>query len=71
MDNALFSIQVHGGHGCLRDSPAERALRDSTLTSIGGGTTEIQKLIINRLLLACEGVYLIRQSLPSWRSCAP
>ena len=45
-------MQIQGGYGYLRDFPAERALRDSKLASIGGGTTEIQKLIISRTLLA-------------------
>ena len=49
--NALESIQIHGGYGYLRDFAAERALRDSKLASIGGGTTEIQKMIISRTLL--------------------
>ncbi len=52
VENALASIQLHGGYGYLRDFPAERALRDAKLTSIGGGTTEIQKMIISRTLLA-------------------
>lgn len=52
VENALESIQIHGGYGYLRDFPAERALRDAKLASIGGGTTEIQKMIISRLLLA-------------------
>jgi alkylation response protein AidB-like acyl-CoA dehydrogenase len=49
--NALDAIQVHGGYGYLRDFGVERALRDSKLGSLGGGTSEIQKLIISRLLL--------------------
>jgi alkylation response protein AidB-like acyl-CoA dehydrogenase len=49
--NALDAIQIHGGYGYLRDFPVERALRDSKLGSLGGGTSEIQKLIISRLLL--------------------
>lgn len=52
VENALEAIQIHGGYGYLRDFPAERALRDAKLTSIGGGTTEIQKLIISRTILA-------------------
>jgi alkylation response protein AidB-like acyl-CoA dehydrogenase len=51
-ENALEAIQIHGGYGYLRDFPAERGLRDAKLTSIGGGTTEIQKMIISRLLLS-------------------
>jgi alkylation response protein AidB-like acyl-CoA dehydrogenase len=49
--NALDAIQIHGGYGYLKDFPVERALRDSKLGSLGGGTSEIQKLIISRLLL--------------------
>ena len=49
--NALEAIQIHGGYGYMRDYPPERALRDAKLTSIGGGTTEIQKLVISRALL--------------------
>jgi alkylation response protein AidB-like acyl-CoA dehydrogenase len=49
--NALDAIQIHGGYGYLRDFNVERALRDAKLGSIGGGTSEIQKLIISRLLL--------------------
>jgi alkylation response protein AidB-like acyl-CoA dehydrogenase len=49
--NALEAIQVHGGYGYLKDFGAERALRDSKLLSLGGGTTEIQKLIIARSIL--------------------
>jgi len=52
VDNALEAIQIHGGYGYLRDFAVERALRDAKLASIGGGTTEIQKMIISRLLLA-------------------
>jgi len=52
VENALEAIQIHGGYGYLRDFPAERALRDAKLTSIGGGTTEIQKMIISRAMLA-------------------
>lgn len=52
VENALEAIQIHGGYGYLRDFPAERSLRDAKLTSIGGGTTEIQKMIISRALLA-------------------
>lgn len=52
VENALEAIQIHGGYGYTRDLPAERALRDAKLASIGGGTTEIQKMIISRALLA-------------------
>jgi alkylation response protein AidB-like acyl-CoA dehydrogenase len=47
-----MAVQIHGGYGYLRDFPVERALRDAKLGSIGGGTSEIQKLVISRLLLS-------------------
>jgi alkylation response protein AidB-like acyl-CoA dehydrogenase len=50
-DNAEDAIQVHGGWGYIKDFPIERAWRDAKLTSLGGGTTEVQHLIISRMLL--------------------
>lgn len=49
--NAEEAIQIHGGWGYIKDFPVERGWRDAKLSSIGGGTTEIQKLIISRVLL--------------------
>ncbi len=49
---ALEAIQIHGGYGFVKDYPVERALRDSKLGTIGEGTSEIQKLVIARSLLA-------------------
>ena len=50
-ENATHAVQMHGGYGYTTDFEAERALRDAKLTSIGGGTTEIQKMVISRVLL--------------------
>ena len=49
---ALEAIQIHGGYGFVKDYPVERALRDSKLGTIGEGTSEVQKLVIARSLLA-------------------
>jgi alkylation response protein AidB-like acyl-CoA dehydrogenase len=49
--NAEDAIQIHGGWGYIKEFPVERGWRDAKLSSIGGGTTEIQKLIISRVLL--------------------
>ncbi len=51
VENALEAIQIHGGYGYTKDFTVERSLRDAKLASIGGGTTEIQKMIISRELL--------------------
>ncbi|TAK06754.1 MAG: acyl-CoA dehydrogenase [Candidatus Manganitrophaceae bacterium] len=45
------AIQIFGGYGYIREFPVERLMRDARLISIGGGTAEIQKLIIARELL--------------------
>jgi alkylation response protein AidB-like acyl-CoA dehydrogenase len=45
------AVQIFGGYGYIREFPVERYLRDARLISLGGGTSEIQKLIIARELL--------------------
>jgi len=45
----LDAIQVLGGYGYMREYPVERYMRDAKLLEIGGGTSEIQKLIIASL----------------------
>lgn len=49
--SAEDAIQIHGGWGYIKDFPVERGWRDAKLSSLGGGTTEIQKVVIARLLL--------------------
>lgn len=49
--NARDAIQLHGGNGFTREYHVERGLRDSILSTIGGGTSEIQRSIIARSLL--------------------
>ena len=48
---SLEAIQVHGGYGYVREYLVERFLRDSKITQIYEGTSEIQKLVIARELL--------------------
>jgi butyryl-CoA dehydrogenase len=45
------AIQIHGGYGYTSDYPVERMYRDAKLTTIGEGTSEIQKLVIARSVL--------------------
>ena len=45
-------VQVHGGYGFVKDYPAEKYFRDVKLTTIGEGTSEIQRLVIARQLLS-------------------
>ena len=43
-------VQIHGGYGYVTEFPTERALRDTRLGPIGGGTSEIMKEIIGKTL---------------------
>lgn len=45
------AVQILGGYGYLKEFPVERMMRDAKLQQIGGGTDEIQRLIIARELL--------------------
>ncbi len=46
------AIQVHGGYGFIKEYPVERHFRDAKITQIYEGTSQIQKLVIARHLLA-------------------
>jgi alkylation response protein AidB-like acyl-CoA dehydrogenase len=46
------AIQIHGGYGFTKDFPVEKYYRDVKLCTIGEGTSEIQKLVIAKQLLA-------------------
>ncbi|MBK9070357.1 MAG: acyl-CoA dehydrogenase family protein [Myxococcales bacterium] len=46
------ALQVHGGYGYTRDYEVERACRDVRVTRIYEGTSEIQRIVIARQLLA-------------------
>jgi len=46
------AVQIHGGYGFIKDYPVERIYRDVKLCEIGEGTSEIQRLIISREVLA-------------------
>jgi alkylation response protein AidB-like acyl-CoA dehydrogenase len=48
---ARDAVQIHGGNGFTTEYHVERAVRDSMLGTIGGGTSEIQRSIIARSVL--------------------
>lgn len=51
MKSSHNAVQIHGGYGYTKDYEIERSVRDAQLGTIGGGTSEIQRWIIGRLLL--------------------
>ena len=46
------AVQIHGGYGYSREYVVERLYRDVRVTSIYEGTSEIQRMVIARALLA-------------------
>jgi alkylation response protein AidB-like acyl-CoA dehydrogenase len=48
---ADHAVQIHGGYGYMKEYPVEWGYRDAKLGTIGGGTSEIQRNIISKLIL--------------------
>ena len=46
-DNA---VQIHGGYGFIEDYPVARYWRDVKINEIGEGTSEVQRMLIGRLI---------------------
>jgi butyryl-CoA dehydrogenase len=46
------AIQIHGGYGYITEYEVERMFRDAKITEIYEGTSEIQRLVISKALLA-------------------
>jgi alkylation response protein AidB-like acyl-CoA dehydrogenase len=45
-------VQIFGGYGFIKEFPAEKYYRDVKLCTIGEGTSEIQRMVIARNILA-------------------
>ena len=45
------AVQIFGGYGYIKDFPVEKFYRDAKLCTIGEGTSEIQQVVISKLVL--------------------
>lgn len=52
MDTTVEAVQIHGGYGYVKEYHVERLMRDAKITQIYEGTTEVQKIVISRSILA-------------------
>jgi len=44
------AVQIHGGYGYMKEYHVERMMRDAKLLEIGEGTSEVQRMVISRLI---------------------
>ena len=52
MKTTTEAVQVHGGYGYTKEYHVERLMRDAKITQIYEGTSEIQRIVISRAILA-------------------
>jgi alkylation response protein AidB-like acyl-CoA dehydrogenase len=46
------AVQIHGGYGYVKEYHVERLMRDAKITQIYEGTSEVQRIVVSRALLA-------------------
>ena len=46
------AVQIHGGYGYVKEYHVERLMRDAKITQIYEGTSEVQRIVISRQILA-------------------
>ena len=52
MQVAIDAVQIFGGYGYTKEYPVEKLMRDAKLLQIYEGTSQIQRMVIARNLLA-------------------
>src|SRR5665213_2559065 len=52
METTIEAVQIHGGYGYVKEYHVERLMRDAKITQIYEGTSEVQRIVISRALLA-------------------
>lgn len=48
---ASEAVQIFGGYGFMHEYPVERNFRDAKLAAIGGGTSDIMRMIVSRIMM--------------------
>ena len=51
VESAIKAVQIHGGYGYTKEYTVERLFRDSKITEIYEGTSEVQRMVISGSLL--------------------
>ena len=69
MEVASEAVQIHGGYGYIDQYPVEKLLRDAKLYQIYEGTSEVQRLILARYVLA--GYEAAMGKIPKWYNNEP
>ncbi|OFY87099.1 MAG: acyl-CoA dehydrogenase [Bacteroidetes bacterium RIFCSPLOWO2_12_FULL_35_15] len=52
MKTTVEAVQIHGGYGFVKEYHVERLMRDAKITQIYEGTSEVQRIVISRAILA-------------------
>ena len=52
MEIAVDAVQVYGGYGFIKEYPVEKLMRDAKIMQLYEGTSQIQRLVISREVLA-------------------
>ncbi|NRD80786.1 acyl-CoA dehydrogenase family protein [Bacillus sp. BRMEA1] len=50
MEVTSQAVQIHGGYGYMKEYQVERMMRDAKLLEIGEGTSEVQRMVISRII---------------------
>lgn len=69
MEVASEAVQIHGGYGYIDQYPVEKLFRDAKLYQIYEGTSEVQRLILARYVLA--GYEPAMEKIPRWYNNEP
>jgi len=52
VDSAERAVQIHGGYGYIKEYKVERLIRDAKICELYEGTSEVQRMVIARQLIA-------------------